>query len=466
MTRSNPMTDSSTDRSTETAPRRSTLHRAVRVALILLLGGAALELAATWWASGRIEAARERVEARGESLSIADFFVDPPPPPGDNATPYMEAATSLFEGEPQPEGEPRLRQALADRLRELGRGGSPATAEDIELFRQAVEKNALILEILDQAAPREASFFDTDYTVSIDQLEIPNLLSRLRQGDLLAARARLAAAQGRMDDAWKDVALGLRLARWTGHEMPTLIHALVATAIVRRTLWTAEALLWTAPPSAAAAKQLRDEIAVLGIEDLYRTALRGERAAAFGSILQKGREQSWLLRPWTDWNAAVYSEVVTRALDDCDKPAHAREPLTNDPERFNQLYGAPRAALAREYAQPFLFDACNKRDGHRVAIDLFDIALRWAERLQATGTAPTRLAELGEIPTDPFSGAPYRLAGKEGAWVAYSFGGNLEDDGGVAPTLDTDQSQWLYTGDIAWRLPTVDAASINPPLQY
>ena len=253
--------------------------------------------------------------------------------------------------------------------------------------------------------------------------------------------------------------MGLRLARWTGHEMPTLIHTLVATAIVRRTLWGAETLLWESPPDPAAEDALRAELEALQFHDLYHTALRGERAASFGAIMGTTREEtSFLLRPWVDWNAALYVDSVTRILDDCAKPAHAREVVNEGGERIREIYGPRRGSLAQKLVQPFFFDACNKRDALRTYVDLFDLALRWSKHLRATGNPPASLAELGEIPTDPFSGEPYRLAEVDGAPTVYGVGGNLEDDGGRRPSADLNPALRNYTQDMVWRLP-VDAGS-------
>jgi hypothetical protein len=460
--------------------RRSWARLLLRGVLALILTLGVLDLVALQLARGAWRRAEERVAAEGSSL---DFYVLLPetPTPAENAHGYLEAAGQILKALDEPwrqDSNETLHQALRRRQREIRYSGKKNTAEDLAFFRRGVEHFRPVLDVIDAALPVERAHFDLDRQVPIIDVPIPDLLVRLRISDLLEARARLAVAEGRGDEAWRDVYAMFRLATWTSQEMPTGIHQLVATAFVHWATLEAMALLRTVVPVQGEMEDILAEARRWDPSATYDFYLESDRAVFVTSLLDERVHASWMasgsresdlpqsrvapwllsppLRPWLHWNVAAYSDAMTKLSADCRQPAYRREKVVGEPGRWDELYPVPRwAALARSILSETVeayFDACNKRDQTLADVDLMEIAFRLEDHRRRSGSYPSSLDALEGIPSqDPFSGGPYVYRLTKGGAVVYSVGRNRSDDGGTPPPY-TKYVENRKLGDVVWRL--------------
>lgn len=288
MTNTTPESSPSTpvdDRPARKSRRRLPPWRTVvRRTLLIVLVVVALQLLAAYSGRTRLQRAQERVTASGQSLKYADF-VPPQVADHENASIFLETAGELLNV--QKSADPELAEELHFLFRAIDREGKAVSAEDLELFRRTVDDHEVVLRVLDEALPRERARYDADYGRVPTAIEIPNLLRRLRFSSLLRVRAWLAADAGRTDEAYREVAKVFRLASWCAEEMPTMIHALIATAIARQGSITVEALAQVAPPSADAADHLLREAKRWDPRATFGRGLEAERAATVSTLLDR-----------------------------------------------------------------------------------------------------------------------------------------------------------------------------------
>ena len=462
---------------TTTSNSSSRFRLVLRLILGLLLALLVIDLLALQLARGVLGRAEERVEAEGSSLDLHTLLPEVETPEK-NAHRYIQSAGLLLEtlDEPLTQGSNEtLRQALTKRLRrELRFTGETPTADDLELFRRGVEHFELVLDAIDVALPIERAHFDYDHQTLIFEGYVPNLLQRLWLSDLLSARVRLAVAEGRGDEAWGDIHAMFRLATWSSQEMPTLIHRLIASALVRFATLEAETLMRTNVPSQEQMKDILAEARSWDPQATYDFALEVERAMLVTSFLDERNHElikrqeveggwyaeisPWLLspplRPWLHWNLAVLSDAITQLSTDCREPAYRREQKA---DLQAMPFGSWLAqSIASENLAENLFDACNKRDRTLVDVDLMEIAFRLEEHRRQSGSYPASLDALEGVPSlDPFSGEPYVYHLSEGEAVVYSVGKNRQDDGGTPPPYTEGRGEDRYSGDLVWRLGTV-----------
>lgn len=461
--------------------RSSRLRLFLRWTLGLILVLVVLDLVALQLARGALRKAEERVEAEGSSLALHTLLPEVKAPEK-NAHGYLQAASQLLVALDEPSSkdpDETLRQALTRRLRrELRFTGETPTAEDLELFRRGVERFGLVLDTLDAALPVEGAHFDFDHQTLIFDAHVPNLLQRLWMSDLLSARARLAAAEGRSGEAWRDIHAMFHLAAWATQEMPTLVHRLVASAQVRFATLEAMALLRADVPSLRQMKDILAEARSWDPQATYGFALEVERAMVVTSFLDEhfhehileriARQEMegdwyrgtspWLLsrplRPWLHWNLAVLSDAMTKLSNDCRQLAYRRDQEADLPALPRGAWLA-RSIVSENLAQD-LFDACNKRDRTLVDVDLMEIAFRLEEHRRQSGSYPSSLDALAGVPSpDPFSGEPYLYHLSPGGAVVYSVGKNRQDDGGTPPPYTAERGEDRYSGDLVWRLGTL-----------
>lgn len=475
---SHPETLTSSDIPNQRISRWRGVLRLALVAILILL---AIRLLAGYIVQTQLKRAGERVTAAGESLRYLDF-APPDIAIGDNATEFLEAAGNLMTaGKSASSGSPPIEDLSHQRLREIDHARLQVTSEDLELFRQAVDHHALVLQVLDEGMSRERARFDVNYSSRTPAtLDIPNLLRRMKLGGLMRARVQLAIDGDRPDDAWREVAKIFRMAGWLAEEMPTLIHSIVAQAIARQGLEAAHDVLQVAPPSTETAAMVLAQARRWDPRAVHARSLEAERAAIVSTLRYKdgwrelvgaipparldlgpwpldvsyeGVLMSWPFRPWVDWNITVYIEAMTRQIEACEPPAYQR-PL-NLENLFGEHFWPSRWAVLARQALPNMLESCAKRDSLVAGLDLMEIAFRLAEHRQETSRYPPDLNNLENVPTlDPFSGEPYRYRREAGGAMVYSVAGNRADDGGTPPVSDgTRPAPELDTGDLVWYLP-------------
>lgn len=178
-------------------------------AIVVLFG---LGIAAHLVASDAMRRAEAKVVALGSSLDprqIAPAI----PIEGDNAHQALESARRLMKSDDK-----ALYREVHYRLRpEILIGGARMTAEDLQLFRRAVDHYGPVLEILDSASSIDSARLELDPDRSTFS-QLPYLNATEHFADLLGARAQIALAEGRPTAPWRDVRAIFRLAAWSSVE--------------------------------------------------------------------------------------------------------------------------------------------------------------------------------------------------------------------------------------------------------
>ena len=455
----------------ENKPKKHRWRRRLIVALAGLIVLFALAIPAQWVADHAMRRAEAKVAVSGSSLDPRQVFPQVPFE-GDNAHHALEAARRW-----QKSDDLKLYREFHFRLqREILKRGDRMTAEDLELFRRAVQHYAPVLEVLDAASSIEGARFEFDRDLPTAS-QLPYLNSSEHFGDLLSGRAHIAYAEGRPADAWRDVRLMFRLAAWNAEEMPTLVNQLIAYTVLDSAVLEAHALLRggaelggeTATEMAAALAEARR----LDWRSVYDQALEMERAemVTWLSGNQHGPDliREWFpvrtwplipLRPWRTFDLAHYAEAMVDFMEACRAPAFERPAVAG---RYSQLethlesvethYPVPAwAVLSRRLMNAGLVSSCDRRDEALASLDMMDIALRLEERRQATGSYPESLESLGDVPMDPFSGQPFGYRLTEDGAMLYSVSINRDDDGGE-PHPSRKNGDWNhYHGDRVWFL--------------
>ena len=407
-----------------------------------------------------------KVVALGSSLDprvVAPAF----PLESDNAHQALESARRWLKSDDQV-----LYRKLHRRLqREILKGGARTTAEDLQLFRRAVDHYGPVLEILDSAGSIDSARLELDPDRPTFS-QLPYLNATEHFADLLSARAQIAFVEGRPAAAWRDVRAIFRLAVWSSEEMPILVSQLMAyTAVGIGTLET-HALLRGAEPEAA---EIATEIAAV-LAEARRLDLRAASALAFEmeraemvTFLRDknqgpGLIRSWfpgipsllstrLFRPWLTLDLAHYAGAMTKLAANCRRPAFDRPAVVGHPGRLEAHYPVPTwAPLTRGLLNEGLIKTCNKRDHALASLDLMEIAFRLEDHRRSSGSYPPTLEGLGVIPVDPFSGKPYAYRLTASGAMLYSFGMDRDDDGGE-PHPNILNGDWdRYQGDLVWTL--------------
>jgi len=107
-------------------------------------------------------------------------------------------------------------------------------------------------------------------------------------------------------------------------------------------------------------------------------------------------------------------------------------------------------AVGSRIMSPIFARATAKRDGAIARLDEFRIVLALKVYKQQHGAYPEGLGDLQrtlswELPKDVFSGEAFRYQRKGEGFMLYSFGRDLDDDGGVR-----EEDRKYQDGDIVW----------------
>jgi hypothetical protein len=144
----------------------------------------------------------------------------------DDAAPLYKKAAEMIEGLRD-----REEQAKLDRFLSIQKFPKPKDLprKDVRLFLERYEE---VLKVVDQAARCEHCDWDLAQRLREQgaAAPIPEIQSMRKIANLLSLRTRLALAEGRLDDALRDIQTGLALARHVG-QSPTLISAIVGMAL-------------------------------------------------------------------------------------------------------------------------------------------------------------------------------------------------------------------------------------------
>ena len=388
-------------------------------------------LAAVVWAVSRDAAPPDETEFVATRPDVA---------PEDNAfTYFLEATNHLVEA--------TNRQWLVD----FRMGKTPPSDE----LRELVAQNAECLALLKRGT--ECAICLTPPVETIET-PVPYASPWLYMMGILEARARLARLDGRFTEAADDLAVGMRFGDLVQKNASSLITYLVGVAIFSSSAESAMEMARDPSAPAEALARLAAELETMGrfdgglIEALkaeHRTAInvvdglgakRDQRTMAATLGFKTSRWAAWFLntpycfkpnrtkremaadhRHWIGNSSRIYAEM-DRDGSDPEEPGRFALLLPN-------VIGKYLFTILMPSWEKLLETKC-RTEGILAGAKLTVACNRFA---RDKGRWPETLAELvpeylGEVPRDPFDGAPFRYsAEKELAWAV---GTNLTDEGG------------------------------------
>jgi hypothetical protein len=379
----------------------------IAIALVVLL---LVHTVGTLTLEARYEAALDRLRADGQPVLPRDLATEPVPDAENLAVGLREASEWLarwHETHPEPD------ELLVDRWRE--EWFEPEERAALEAYLRSIEP---YLDLVEAALARPGFHLDVDWDAG-PNMQVP-LISRLQEASEAFANCALY-----LDDPatrTDRIVRAARVCRELGDrcELPFVIGHLVQEVV--RTYVVSIVYESRGRPGFDAVR-LQAEL-----DPFLREAPRGppgrplaeertigiwvfETWRAGGSIdwpeseIIDTLESSYVARPLMYMDALRYLETVQDGIDACAvTPAEALAAAESLPGP--QEFGVPYV-VTRLYAPVPI--RLNRYYGEGAAqLRLCRVALALMARRQTTGAWPETLAELGDLPTDPYSGEPFQ----------------------------------------------------------
>lgn len=450
--------------------------RALRIAkwVLFLLGCAvacspfAVAIAA-WRAEAGLAEAVAEIASRREPLMPADL-VRPPIPDEENAALVYEQAFEAIELSEEDE------ELLADLRRGESSLDDPAAGGRA---RDILKRNEEALDLIHRAADMPRCDFRVDWSKGYD-VGFPQF-SKLRTcGRLLAFESLMLLDAGRVDEAADVCGAIFRVAN--AAEEPCTIGQMVRYAINGMGSRALSAVLRESQPDSDLCRRLADEIGRTDLVSSFEEALKGERAlarATFAAVrlakdpldaiedLQAGPlpessesseggrperppKQSYMARWMLASDEAEYLQRMARVIEDAPRPyREARRAL--EELSYLQVTYLPPPTVVTAMLLPAFDRTFARRDSAIAQLRLAEAALLLKACKGEGGEYPESLAELEELVgrellADPFSGTSLVYQREGDGFLIYSWGANLEDDGGVPA-----ERRVLEEGDIVVR---------------
>jgi hypothetical protein len=210
--------------------------------------------------------------------------------------------------------------------------------------RQTLERYTGVLKMVDEAARCERCDWDLAHRLRISGVNapLPEIQPLRSIATLLSARARLAMAEGRLDDALRDIQTGLAMGHQIG-EAPVLICSLVGVAVSSIMCVRLEELIE------------RDKAPNLywAIADLprpfisLRLPLQGERLAAYASFPGGAEAAADLKATLKEPAKAIDVLKIFEALSEGRRDELVDRALPNDVVKGIRKYDMAMGVLAR-----------------------------------------------------------------------------------------------------------------------
>ena len=372
--------------------------------------------------------------------------------------------------------------------------GSAAQTPAADVLLALTRYTPLLDELSHAAAERPLTRFPVNWTQTpASQIAMPqgNFVQAVCGALRLRACAELAA--GKTEDAWRDIALGLRLCRGMAAE-PTLIGQLVNLTSLKMLLQPVWEGLATRRWSATQLTDLQRQLSEADLIRGYKQAARGERASYLVPLMDELRttegmkgllnsisegsgdsakyRQMVLLVPWCPHGWFEEAEAVLCRLDQqvvidpVDPGAHRIDPRKIEaeqdiigrlPVRWNTF--VPKESLPLYSSVPI------KVARAQAAVDEAVTACALERNFSERKAYPDKLDALvptflDYLPTDVVDGAPLRYQRTpEGRYRLWEVGWNGTDEGGVTAwekgLTRTDDKR----GDWAWQYEAVASSS-------
>jgi len=346
------------------------------------------------WASSRVNAQLEKLEAQHGSLDVGTLRVAPVPEEQNRAR-AIRAAAALVVGQDQ------VPTSLPGFLAQ--REPAPVPAE-LQAF---VEGNRAALRVVDEARRRRLSNWEVDYPAVNYS---PGLAEVRRLSNVLYLDARMALDGGRPDEAARALATGLALSSSFRQE-PSLITQLIRIAVALQQFEGVQRLLTESEPSESALEMLSIALAENRTPAPMHIGLIGELKTFHPSVgrsvdgeggLWPG-QGSWFSRPLYRVAHAQYLEGLGRLLDIELGPRPRPEPSAEQPQRWSLIPGGVASGVAG------LERAVETGDWHNSALTMTELAVALRRYRLTHGEYPDALASvvptfIATVPTDALTG--------------------------------------------------------------
>ncbi len=416
------------------------MSKGIKVVLGVMALLAVIMAGGLWWAAQRVGLGSDmyaRAAKLGAPLEPEDLVQTPPPAPEDNA------ADLLFE----------FTDAYTKSGIKAGSifGNSYGTKAEQALARSELKKLATELKLLEQAAEKPECRFERNWARGV-YLQFPEMSGIKAGAQLLGARAVLAGADGRFDEALADIERAYKLARFAGEE-PHIISLLVRIAnegIALRAVQGAadrmenptelsrlrelavanhsEASLYfyvrgELTIAAATARNIHD------LEDLKALpeAISGKPVITTPtSLIRSGPTTNSLVRSQFNIFLRNWMPIFEMGEDALDN-GKLSSVLKNLDEKATD---APTSAIIFAVLTPPFANTLTA-EARRIAIHRATLAyIDILDHRFRTGKLPEKLSDLGGEYVDPFSGEPLKYRVEDGGFRVWSVGANGVDEDG------------------------------------
>ncbi len=335
------------------------------------------------------------------------------------------------------------------------------------LTRPSVQQD---LEILRRASQRPHCVFPVNWEEGFSVL-FPHMAKFREAMRMIALQTALTANEGDIEEAmgWCEVAL--RMSEHAASE-PTLIPQFSAIAMQAITLKAFQRHILPARIPPAAANRFERYLRQIDMYESFTNAMIGERAMGSDGFDMAKRDPRDFLGARYDMDPllALYFSRLGRPLLRTDQLVHLDYmgegiQVTKLPARTAE---AKLTALATDLSKlpawqgivtkmlfPIFAGGCEKRDQAVANIDLCRIVLTLKAYKYERGAYPPTLQQLQQtldwqLPQDPFSGQDFVYQRQAEGFKLYSFGRDMDDDGGVSFDIEVERPQGHDDHDIVW----------------
>jgi hypothetical protein len=324
----------------------------------------------------------------------------------------------------------------------VGSFGRLPSEETLGLIGDELQANAAALELMRRAAELPGGAYPIVEENPID--DFYEHLRPLRAAAKLCSRSALwHAANDRTEESLDAVCLGLGLSRSLGRRMST-IEICARCVVCAATVAALEDALGLCRPHAEAlancqAELLRERDGYGLPEVLVWERSTGYLCCTLAYIPREARPLYQAFGGWLARDALFYQEAMDRFAEAMELPLPERVSATRRVDE--DVAGSLRRGGARYFLSNMLvapFGRLVEEDASsRARLTLAAAALAVERRRIDAGTWPDSLAALvpeylGEVPLDPFTGAPVRYVIGDRGVLLYSIGPNGRDDGGLS----------------------------------
>lgn len=449
------------------ARRSSTLGFAVKIVVGILVVVAAVYMLLEAELQRALKARLDRLHALGVPKTWAEL-APPLIPDQDNAALLYQRAFD----------QPKMSRNDAMLVLEFLRRSPAERKAQLPQMQAILAKSRVRLELVRQAASRPRCRFPADwgsspYETGLDWPPASPWIAMRQEARVLEADALVAAQVGETERAVNSCRAGIRMSRHAG-EHPTTIGFLVGTAIEAITLKTLARVLQEADFGAGQCKVLFDELEGPDLGTSFRNVLRTDTYETLWAFdlaeKEPGRAREIVVSCWEASNPGRAADVLAALyLSRAGRLVRLREEIAYADlvEHLFAIAAKPPAQGVREcvaasgrmeklpsyylitdalgYEFP-IARAYYRAVGHRSALQ---VALALEAYHTRRGAYPDSLAALRdypgwELPNDLYSGKPFVYRGEGDGYLLYSWGDDLDDDGGRAFAHFGMDGDWVW----------------------